>query len=45
VTSENSRHIFGALHPIGSQLGMDARYFSAVGAAIETEDLAKACRL
>jgi len=24
---------------------MDARDFSAVGAAIETEDLAKACRL
>jgi hypothetical protein len=45
MTGEMARHIAGSWHRIGGQLGMDARDFSAVGAAIETEDLAKACRL
>ncbi|MBK43827.1 MAG: hypothetical protein CMN20_00640 [Roseovarius sp.] len=45
MTGDMARHIAGAWRRIGGQLGMDARDFSAVGAAIETEDLAKACRL
>lgn len=45
MTGDMARHIAGSWRRIGGQLGMDARDFSAVGAAIETEDLAKACRL
>jgi serine/threonine-protein kinase HipA len=45
MTGDMARHIAGAWRRIGGQLVMDARDFSAMGAAIETEDLARACRL
>lgn len=45
MTGEMARYIAASWRRIGGHLGMDARDFSAVGAAIETEDLATACRL
>ncbi len=40
-----ARRIAGSWRRIGGQLGMDARDVSAVGAAIETDQLTTACRL
>lgn len=45
MTGEMARHIAGAWRRIGGQLGMDARDVSAVGTAIETDELKMACGL
>jgi serine/threonine-protein kinase HipA len=45
MAGDMARHIAGSWRRIGIQLGMDARDVTAVGAAIETAELAKACRL